>query len=237
MNLFIHWALWGVINQDLRIMKLALKTLNLLLLLSWHGMSQNGPKEDKHPEGCWQAAHGVIKIYHMFVIMPIIKGTPQKYNRVFCEVVFPYQHLSQCCGGDHSVLVDQQTLTLTVFTVKGRNHDNHDKHITPRVIWNNHFPPVGISTKHHIHQNILDGRLTLSFSFTRHYSHNSISWVLTPLGLHLKWCNSLTLKVLNFWKFTSYCSLKPLWSGMGEVVPARTSPTLHPLPLCINCYD
>ena len=39
---------------------------------------------------------------------------------------------------------------------------------------------------------------------------------------------SLTLKVLNFWKFTSYCSLKPLWSGMGEVVPARTSPTLHP---------
>ena len=38
----------------------------------------------------------------------------------------------------------------------------------------------------------------------------------------------LTLKVLNFWKFTSYCSLKPLWSGMGEVVPVRTSPTLHP---------
>ena len=30
----------------------------------------------------------------------------------------------------------------------------------------------------------------------------------------------------NFWKFTSCCSLKPLWSGMGEVVPARTSPTL-----------
>ena len=38
----------------------------------------------------------------------------------------------------------------------------------------------------------------------------------------------LTLKVLNFWKFPSYYSLKPLWSGMGEVVPARTSPTLHP---------
>ena len=34
----------------------------------------------------------------------------------------------------------------------------------------------------------------------------------------------------------SYCSLKPLWSAMGEVVPARTSPTLHPhtLPLCSN---
>ena len=39
---------------------------------------------------------------------------------------------------------------------------------------------------------------------------------------------TLKLKVLNFWKFTSYCSLKPLWSGMGEVVPAHTSPTLHP---------
>ena len=38
----------------------------------------------------------------------------------------------------------------------------------------------------------------------------------------------LTLTVLNFWKFTSYCSLKPLWSGMGKLVPARTSPTLHP---------
>ena len=38
----------------------------------------------------------------------------------------------------------------------------------------------------------------------------------------------LTLKALNFWKFTSYCSLKPLWLGMGEVAPARTSPTLHP---------
>ena len=38
----------------------------------------------------------------------------------------------------------------------------------------------------------------------------------------------LTLKMLNFWKFTSYCSLKPLWSGMGGIVPARTAPTLHP---------
>ena len=50
---------------------------------------------------------------------------------------------------------------------------------------------------------------------------------LTPRKSGLD-CFVLTLKVLNFWKFTSYCSLKPLWSGMGEVVPARTSPTLHP---------
>ena len=48
----------------------------------------------------------------------------------------------------------------------------------------------------------------------------------------------------------SYCSLKPLWSGMRDVVPARTSPPLHPpspptvlwLPClkvsqCINCRD
>ena len=41
------------------------------------------------------------------------------------------------------------------------------------------------------------------------------------------------------WLATSYCSLKPLWSGMGEVVPAHTSLTLHPpsLPLCINCRN
>ena len=53
----------------------------------------------------------------------------------------------------------------------------------------------------------------------------------------------LTFKALNFWKFTyewsgwtsnSYCILKPLRSGMGEVVLARTLPTLHPLPLCCN---
>ena len=48
----------------------------------------------------------------------------------------------------------------------------------------------------------------------------------------------------------SYCSLKPLCSGMGEVVPARTSPTLLPpsprtvlslscfkVSQCINCCD
>ena len=48
----------------------------------------------------------------------------------------------------------------------------------------------------------------------------------------------------------SYCSLKPLCSGMGEVVPAHTSPTLLPpsprtvlslscfkVSQCINCRD
>ena len=47
--------------------------------------------------------------------------------------------------------------------------------------------------------------------------------------------SQLTLKVLNFWKFTSYCSLKTLWSGMGEVVPARTSPTLMTSPIPSHC--
>ena len=56
------------------------------------------------------------------------------------------------------------------------------------------------------------------------------SWLISRTGQsqHQKTFHQLTLKVLNFWKFTSYCSLKPLWSGMGEVVPARTSLTLHP---------
>ena len=48
----------------------------------------------------------------------------------------------------------------------------------------------------------------------------------------------------------SYCSLKPFCLGMGEVVPARTSPTLLPpsprivlslscfkVSQCINCRD
>ena len=57
------------------------------------------------------------------------------------------------------------------------------------------------------------------------------------IGATLQVGKNLTLKVLNFWKFIkkwsgwvsdSYCSLKPLWSGKGEVVPARTSLTLHP---------
>ena len=34
----------------------------------------------------------------------------------------------------------------------------------------------------------------------------------------------------------SYCSLKPLGSGMGEVVPACTSPTLPPHPLALCCH-
>ena len=72
---------------------------------------------------------------------------------------------------------------------------------------------------------------------------NKCSWINFRYWLHMKAHTSLaasyetivrgpvhvlTLKVLNFWKFTRYCSSKPLWSGMGEVVPARTSPTLHP---------
>ena len=73
---------------------------------------------------------------------------------------------------------------------------------------------------------------------TNKFSREACCWVLRLANPTLNWIY-LTLKVLNFWKFTagSYCSLKPLWLGMGEVVPARTSPTLHPLPLCISCRD
>ena len=42
------------------------------------------------------------------------------------------------------------------------------------------------------------------------------------------------------WISDSYCSLKPLCSGMGEVVPARTSPTLLPpsprTVLSLSCF-
>ena len=64
--------------------------------------------------------------------------------------------------------------------------------------------------------------------------------------------NTYTAKPVcwNGWISDSYCSLKPFCLGMGEVVPARTSPTLLPpsprtvLSLscfkvlqCINCRD
>ena len=62
----------------------------------------------------------------------------------------------------------------------------------------------------------------------RFWLHWSINLNLCNLLHELGCLTNLTLRVLHFWKFTGYCSLKPLWSGMGEVVPARTSPTLHP---------
>ena len=52
--------------------------------------------------------------------------------------------------------------------------------------------------------------------------------------LILKGAKFMTIHLEMEWM--DLCSLKPLWSGMGEVVPARTSLTLHPhpLPLCCN---
>ena len=77
----------------------------------------------------------------------------------------------------------------------------------------------------------------------KHYTHNynnALMLTLTLPGPSAGVSGSLD----------SYCSLKPLCSGMGEVVPARTSPTLLPpsprtvLSLscfkvlqCINCRD
>ena len=95
------------------------------------------------------------------------------------------------------------------------------------------YYPVDLSTE-------WDFTILASFCFKPKYHYrspakiyNSDSNCLTATFLihqmSILWGFSfLTLKVLNFWKFTSYCSLKPLWLGMGEVVPARTSPTLHP---------
>ena len=69
--------------------------------------------------------------------------------------------------------------------------------------------------------------------------HFMVSAVLSVLPRY--WQPQLSLKVLNLWQFTqkwsawisdSYCILKPLWPGIGEVVPAHTSPTLHPPSHC-----
>ena len=46
---------------------------------------------------------------------------------------------------------------------------------------------------------------------------------------HQGWTEVHHVSTLRCWeRVTGYCSLKPLWSGMGEVVPARTSLPLHP---------
>ena len=83
----------------------------------------------------------------------------------------------------------------------------------------------------------------------------STGLLLTPIptyGLGSVSVNTYTAKPVcwNGWISDSYCSLKPLCSGMGEVVPARTSPTLLPpsprtvlklscfkVSQCINCRD
>ena len=56
------------------------------------------------------------------------------------------------------------------------------------------------------------------------------AYVLSRVFYTLVSINTLTARpgCWSEWITDSYCSLKPLWSGMGEVVPARTSPTLHP---------
>ena len=68
-----------------------------------------------------------------------------------------------------------------------------------------------------------------------------IKWAVSLVILHMItsiflralcgyiWVNILTLSPRgDGWISESYCSLKPLWLGMGEVVPARASPTLPP---------
>ena len=67
-----------------------------------------------------------------------------------------------------------------------------------------------------------------TMSFHSYPQAKSATYFINMRAHYIQIWYILTLKVLNFWKFTSYSSLKPLWSGMGDVVPARTSPTLHP---------
>ena len=66
-----------------------------------------------------------------------------------------------------------------------------------------------------------------------------LSWDLRYWWLHTDG-KVLTLKVLNFWKFTSYCSLRPFMVGHGGSSAGSylARPYIpHPLPLCINCRD
>ena len=89
-------------------------------------------------------------------------------------------------------------------------------------------------------------------------SFNGVHYVMLmermhiPGHIHYAIINTYTARpgCWSGWISDSYCSLKPLCSGMGEVVPARTSPTLLPpsprtvlslscfkVSQCINCCD
>ena len=65
-------------------------------------------------------------------------------------------------------------------------------------------------------------------------------WVVLLWGqMYVIGCLTLTLPGQSAGvsgSLDSYCSLKPLCSGMGEVVPPRTSPTLLPHPLALCCH-
>ena len=66
----------------------------------------------------------------------------------------------------------------------------------------------------------------LSFIRTRHTI--SVTTALHVVLPSIVMPALLTLKVLNVWKVTSYCSLKPLWLGMGQVVSYLADPTSPP---------
>ena len=69
-----------------------------------------------------------------------------------------------------------------------------------------------------------------AWKFINHCLHG----VLTEICLF----NTYTARPVCWsgWISDSYCSLKNLCSGMGEVVPARTSLTLLPHPLALCCH-
>ena len=58
---------------------------------------------------------------------------------------------------------------------------------------------------------------------------NPVLRELNRFDLTLKSAKSLKIHLeMDWWISDIYCSLNPLWSGMGEVVLASTSPILHP---------
>ena len=89
-------------------------------------------------------------------------------------------------------------------------HHHSGKTRTMALFW--------LRTSYHA-QRYMFQRLHVTFMLTQ-----SFNIVNTPIILLFskKWVPGFAAED------NSYCSLKPLWSGMGEVVPARTSPTLHP---------
>ena len=116
-----------------------------------------------------------------------------------------------------SLLEHERDAHLNHWAIRYRSHTNS----YGRLNWP---PPITRLTAHHASMHLTDCVAVWSSDLC---PLGDVIYDATWTKIRDHW-STLTLKVLNFWKLASYCSVKPLWSGMGEVVPARTSPTLHP---------
>ena len=84
------------------------------------------------------------------------------------------------------------------------------------------------NTEPHQYFSYIEDTVLLTTHYADHlqaYGQDSLAVYKGTLGQFI-----LTLKVLNFWKFTSYCSLKPLWSGTWSSAGSYLANPTSPIP-------